>query len=52
MTPVNSFFEVLPQVLFPGLLRLIGMAYVLSWDAMISRQTNTAKPSTGSRKKD
>ncbi len=35
MTPVNNCWEVLQQVLFGSLARLIGLFYILAWDSQI-----------------
>jgi 3-dehydrosphinganine reductase len=40
MSPVNDLCEVLQQVLFAPLARVVAVLYVLSWDGLVAREVH------------
>jgi 3-dehydrosphinganine reductase len=49
MTPVNHTLEVLQQILFAPIARLVAVFYVLSWDGLVARETHKAEQIAASK---
>ena len=46
MSPINSAAEVVQQVLFSGLARIISVFYVLAWDSLVQTELKKAASKT------